>query len=146
MIVIVCLDEDGGMMFNNRRQSRDKAVTERIRRICKGRRLWMNAYSANLYGNMEDVEILVDEDFPARAGREEMCLTEDRSLKPFADKIEGILVFRWNRRYPADLWFDLDLSEWERVSAREFAGNSHEQITEEYYKKRCYCSHPMSLT
>lgn len=135
MIVIVCLDENGGMMFHNRRQSQDKAVTERIREICKGKRLWMNAYSGKLYGSMEDVDIITDEDFAARAGDGELCLMESGSLKSAADKMEGILVFWWNRRYPADLWNDLKLSEWKKVSVREFAGNSHERITEEFYRR-----------
>ena len=52
MIVIVCLDDKKGMMFNHRRQSRDQAVTDRIQKICAGKKLWMNAYSDKLYGSL----------------------------------------------------------------------------------------------
>ena len=33
MILIACIDDDNGMMFNNRRQSRDRELTGRIREL-----------------------------------------------------------------------------------------------------------------
>jgi hypothetical protein len=50
-------------------------------------------------------------------------------------KIEKIIVFWWNRHYPSDRKFDLDLSKWNKVSEEEFAGYSHEKITKEVYEK-----------
>lgn len=136
MIVIVCLDENGGMLFNGRRQSRDKAAAERIREICKGKRLWMNSYSYSLYGELKDVETIPDEDFLVKAGDGEICLVETEALKPVEDKIEEIIVFWWNRKYPADMRFDLEPARWERVLASEFPGVSHEKITEEVFKRK----------
>ena len=43
-------------------------------------------------------------------------------------------MFRWNRDYPADTYFDLSLeSGWTRTETSEFAGSSHETITKEIY-------------
>lgn len=136
MIVIVCLDDKKGMMFNHRRQSRDQAVTERIQKICKRKKLWMNAYSEKLYGSMEETDIVVEKDFLSLAGSGEFCLVESDCLVPFIEKIEQIIIYRWNRTYPADVYLDLDLSQWERKERHEFPGTSHEKITEEIYERR----------
>lgn len=136
MIVIVCLDDKKGMMFNRRRQSRDQAVTERIQKICAGKKLWMNPYSYKLYGSPEGMDIEVENDFLSLAGSGEFCLAESDRLMPFIEKIEQIIVYWWNRMYPADVYLDLDLSQWERKERNEFQGTSHEMITEEIYERR----------
>lgn len=136
MIVIVCLDDNRGMMFNHRRQSRDEAVTERIQEICTGKKLWMNSYSDKWYGGLEGVDVVVEDDFLSLAGRGEFCLAESEHLLPFDEKMEQIIVYWWNRVYPADVYLDLDLSRWERKERNEFLGTSHEKITEEIYERR----------
>lgn len=113
MIVIVCLDDKKGMMFNHRRQSRDQAVAERIQKICTGKKLWMNSYSDKLYGNLEGMEITINADFLSLAGRGEFCLIESECLASFHEKIEQIIIYWWNRTYPADVYLDLNLSMWE---------------------------------
>ena len=58
---------------------------------------------------------------------------ENLSLAPYWEKIERLIVFRWNRVYPADMWLDITLAEdgWKLLTTTEFVGNSHEKITEE---------------
>ena len=136
MIVIVCLDDKKGMMFNYRRQSRDQAVTERIQKICMGKRLWMSLYSDKLYGSLEGTDIVVENDFLSLAGGGDNCLAESEGLAAYEESIEQIIVFWWNRIYPADVYLDLDLSRWERRERHEFPGTSHEKITEEIYERR----------
>lgn len=133
MIAIVCLDESGGMLFNHRRQSRDRVVTERIGRICKGKKVWMNSYSYPVYGALKQVEVVVDPDFLRKAGHGDYCLVETERLEQVREKLEGVLVFWWNRKYPADFYLDLDLSQWRKAETQEFSGASHERITEEFY-------------
>ena len=60
---------------------------------------------------------------------------ENTGLQAVEAKIEKIIVFWWNRHYPSDRKFDLDLSKWNKVSKEEFAGYSHEKITKEVYEK-----------
>ena len=40
MKLIVCLDDNKGMMFNNRRQSRDRVLIENVLELCKGEKLY----------------------------------------------------------------------------------------------------------
>lgn len=49
MIVILCVDYNGGTMFNHRRQSQDRLLRDRILRLTAGTRLWMNHYSAKQF-------------------------------------------------------------------------------------------------
>ncbi len=133
MIVIVCLDDNGGMMFNKRRQSRDRRVTEEIQRICTGKRLWMNGYSAKLYADMEGVDVRTDEDFLRSAGEDDYCFVESEPLEPVKDRIRRLVAFRWNRKYPSDLRLDLELEQWNVDSEEEFPGTSHDKITKTVY-------------
>lgn len=136
MVVIVFLDDKKGMMFNHRRQSRDQAVAERIQKICRGKKLWTSPYSARLYGGMEGMDITAEKDFLSLAGSGEVCLVEADSLTPFEKEIEQVIIYWWNRTYPADVYLDLDLSQWVSRERHEFQGFSHEKITEEKYERR----------
>lgn len=129
MILIVCLDDRGGMLFNHRRQSRDRVLAERIRELTAGSALWMNAYSAKLFSQ----GVNVDEDFQAKAADGEYCFVEN--VEPEVGNAEGIIIYKWNRDYPADMYFEADMSGMELVSTHEFKGSSHDRITEEIYKR-----------
>ena len=139
MIVAVCLDVSGGMMFHGRRQSRDRAVADRLTQICAGKKLWMNLYSKGLYGSLCGMEIAADPAYLERAKAGEYCLVESDRLAPYLEKIEKLIVFWWNRKYPSDVWLDLDLAEWEIIERREFCGSSHDKITEEVYRGGGLC-------
>ena len=69
MIAIVCVDERNGMMFHGRRQSQDRVMREDMLRECRGRRLYMDTYSGDLFKNMSDEEtkIVIADDFSRRA-------------------------------------------------------------------------------
>ena len=64
MKLIVCLDDNYGMMFNKRRQSRDRVLIENMIELCKDEKLYTNEYSVSLFpenaveifDNIEDVE------------------------------------------------------------------------------------------
>ena len=127
MIGIVCLEERRGMQFGGRRVSRDRVVTEKICELCEGKTLWMNPAGK--------VTLQAAADFLEQAGEGEYCFVENTGLQAVEAKIEKIIVFWWNRHYPSDRQFDLDLSKWNKVSEEEFAGYSHEKITKEVYEK-----------
>ena len=48
-------------------------------------------------------------------------------------EIEKVILYHWNRDYPADTYFDLDLTDWKITRTEEFPGFSHDKITEEVY-------------
>lgn len=131
MIAIICVDDKFGMMFNNRRQSRDAVVIQKIMEITKDHTLWMGSYSSALFPNT--TKICVDDDFPAKAKTGEYCFVEDKELLPFAGEIEKIILFRWNRIYPSDKTLDIDLSGRTLIESSEFAGKSHAKITMEVF-------------
>lgn len=137
MIVMMCVDDNGGTMFNGRRQSRDRVLQEELLARTQGRRLWMNASSAALFAPEEEERIAVAEDFLDRALPGEFCFAEGAALAPSEERIEELILFRWNRVYPADRFFDLPLEEhgWRLAGTREFPGSSHERITEEVYRR-----------
>ena len=45
MILIVCIDDNKGMMFNHRRQSQDRVLRRHILDMVGNGKLWMNEYS-----------------------------------------------------------------------------------------------------
>lgn len=131
MQVIITVENRNGMLFNHRRVSRDQKVSERILAYCKEKKLWMNAYSAKLFEN--NPQICVSEMFLEQ--KDAICFVEDQDVTPYLPEIDTIILFHWNRDYPADLFFTVDLSEWNRIHQEEFAGKSHDKITMEVYKK-----------
>lgn len=131
MQVIITVENRNGMLFNHRRVSRDQKVSERILAYCKEKKLWMNAYSAKLFEN--NPQICVSETFLEQ--KDAICFVEDQDVTPYLLEIDTIILFHWNRDYPADLFFTVDLSEWNRIHQEEFAGKSHDKITMEVYKK-----------
>lgn len=131
MQVIITVENRNGMLFNHRRVSRDRKVSERILAYCKEKKLWMNAYSAKLFEN--NPQIRVSETFLEQ--KDAICFVEDQDVTPYLPEIDTIILFHWNRDYPADFFFTVDLSEWNRIHQEEFAGKSHEKITMEVYKK-----------
>lgn len=135
MIVAVCVDDSGGMMFNHRRQSRDWAVIEDIQKLSSGYKLYIGTYSAKLFS--ENPSIFISNNFLELAGAHDFCFVEDCALKDYIEKIEKLILYRWNRKYPADTYFDLTLepTQWHLESSTDFRGNSHEKITREVYVK-----------
>lgn len=133
MQVIVCLDDRNGMLFNHRRQSRDREVLKEILKDAEGKQLWIRPFSQKLFQGAEH-RVQVSDSLLDAAGPGETCFVEDLSLAGWEDSIESLTVYRWNRHYPGDFFLDLDLSGWHLVSQREFPGNSHEKITKEVYE------------
>ena len=81
--------------------------------------------------------LLVAEDFLDRAQAGDFCFVEDRSPAPWLDRLEGLVLYRWNRRYPADAWLDVRPGPpgWTLARREEFSGHSHERITKEVYTR-----------
>ena len=89
MIVFVAVDNRNGMMFNHRRQSQDKALRERVVELSKGKKLWMNQYSAKQFLQDEPLPTLQVDNMPLdRAQPEDFCFAEDLRLAPYERKIE----------------------------------------------------------
>lgn len=132
MNIIVCVDKDNGILFNNRRLSKDKIVSEKILEITSSSKLLMNEYTKSLFENSEN--IIIDNDFLQNANPGDFCFIENSDINEY-DKIEKVYIFNWNRKYPADKFFNFNLSNFKKVNTENFAGNSHEKITLEIYTR-----------
>ena len=64
-----------------------------------------------------------------------ICFIEDKNLKPYENDIDVITVYYWDKEYPADLYFDIDLTKWKEVSNEIIKGFSHEEINKIVYRK-----------
>lgn len=129
MKVIVTLDERNGMMFNHRRQSRDRVLLEHMAGLTQGARLLMNRYSAAQFSRGLPENAEVREDFLTAAGAGDYCFVEDAALSAFASSVTELYVYRWNRLYPADQRLDLKTDGWTTTLVDEFAGSSHPRIS-----------------
>lgn len=137
MKVIVCLDDADGMLFNKRRQSKDKVLREYLLETIENQNLWMNEYSKKQFEE-DDTRIIVAEDYLDQAGENDFCFVETEELFPYEEKIHSIFVVHWNRKYPSDVFFDLDYhneEKWKLARSKEIIGNSHPVILIEEYVK-----------
>lgn len=137
MILIACVDDKFGMLFNRRRQSQDRMLRERVLQLTDGKTLRMNEYSRKQFGDAEIPQIQVSETFLQEAGKGDYCFLETLDPAPYEKSIEQIVLYKWNRVYPADVYFTISLQEhsWKLTQTTDFAGASHETITEEVYTK-----------
>lgn len=129
LTVYICLDDRDGMLFNGRRQSRDSRVFEDIRRELRDV-LLIDGFSESLCRRAEIPYALWEGPLP----REGQFFLEARPAVE-ASAADRLVIYRWGRHYPADVYFGLNPEEalfrLEEVSA--FPGTSHEEIRKEVY-------------
>lgn len=84
----------------------------------------MNEYSGLQFSEYAD--ILISDDFLSQALGGDFCFIEGEELPP-VETIENVLVFHWNRDYPADQYFSFDFKEngFKREYKEDFEGSSH---------------------
>lgn len=130
MKAIVVIDDDNGMMFNHRRQSQDSILREKIVVMSAGSRLLMNSYSQKQFSTLNN-NMYISETFLDDANEGDYCFVENHSIAEYESKIEELIVFRWNRRYPGDFQLDFvpELHDMNCIKTEEFQGSSHDKIT-----------------
>lgn len=133
MNLILCVDDQGGLSFHHRRQSRDRAVRTDILQMCKEKKLWVSSYTAQQFEEKQlEYFISSEEDF-------EHILADDfyfaENIIPDIDTpcVNQIILYHWNRMYPSDMKLSLPLTNRKCIKMIEFPGYSHEKITKEVY-------------
>lgn len=134
MKLIVCIDENNGMMFNYRRQSRDRILIADLCEQVGSQKLYISAYSEPLFKDIK-VNYTVSSSPLLDAEDEAYCFIEDLPLSPLFDRVDEVILYHWNRYYPADVYFDASLDGFTLVDTHEFVGSSHEKITKECWRK-----------
>ena len=137
MNIIICLDDNNGMMFNKRRQSQDRILRADLKEFIKDKDLYINNYSYKLYKDIDNGNIKVSENFLEQCTENDFCLVEDKLLNNYINKINNIIIYKLNRMYPSDLYFDINLTSnsWELLETKGFEGSSHEKITRIIYRR-----------
>ena len=115
MIAIVCLDENNGMFFNERRQSKDRYVIRDIVHMVENNTLYINEYSKELFENTP-ANIQISEDYFNQVSDNEYCFIENQIVDIL--KAKKVVVYRWDKVYPAD--YKLPLRQYKLVSTLEF--------------------------
>ena len=106
--------------FGNKKMSRDQIVSRSTEAIRDGL-TWLNGLGILTQEDVSDWRMRYDFD--------------DLSLeKVFENDITKVILYYWNREYPADQYFDLELNDWILESEIEFEGSSHEKITRKIFK------------
>ncbi len=135
MKLIICTENNNGIMFNKRRVSKDKAVIERIIKTVGDNKLFVNSYSSALFSDKQHNLIISDEPL-AEAPDCDYCFVENICVEPFIEKCSTVIIYSWNRSYPSDLKFPREkvIHGKKLIAFNEFKGNSHSKITEEIFE------------
>ena len=133
MKIVICLDEQNGYMFNNRRQSMDKKLRQRLISLLDGKPLWMSEYTKKQFD--EEGNYVVDNDYENKAAETDFCFIEDKGFS--LEDCNEVWIFRWKRKYPYDKKFEVDLSKegFVKENVQKFEGSSHDEIKFEIYKR-----------
>jgi hypothetical protein len=127
MTLILWSGKNGEMMFNRRRCSRDRAVIADILSMYAPADLCVSAYSASLFEGSCVIGDLAD-------AKEKVLFLEDFPLLPALAQAQKIIVYRFDRTYPADIRLEIPQS-FSLTESLDFSGFSHDKITREVYIK-----------
>ncbi|MBO7761779.1 MAG: hypothetical protein J6T24_03175 [Clostridia bacterium] len=134
MTVVVCTDTRGGMLFLGRRVSRDREILADLATL--GGRLICHPFSEKYLASAPcPVTVLAD---PFSEGEEgDVLFVENLPLRPHLDRIEKIIRYSFEERYPFDTALDVDpIAEGFRLAACcELVGHSHPTMKKEVYVK-----------
>ena len=136
MIICACIDDGRGMSFFGKRVSKDRGQLARLLERSAGAKIYVDAYTYKLFEGLGAENVILTSDF-GEAQEGDICFFELEHITEHIQRAEGILLYRWNRSYPSDKKFPFEPSDkgYTLVSSYDFAGSSHEKITEELWQK-----------
>ena len=135
MKLILCVDDRYGLLFNHRRQSRDREVTADIIAESFNGRLLIEKRSEILFGDAEKYRPVISDNISDEAGKNDCCFIEREPDETLLAKADELVLYFWNRKYPGDVFFRPDMKIWTPESEIEFRGHSHDKITKRRYTK-----------
>lgn len=133
MNIIICLDNNGGLSFLNKRLSKDSAVINDIKYYLDGRKLYANCKSSILFADsgiqLEPItKFNITKDYSH-------YFAEDLDFRTSDYSVDEYIIYKWNRTYPSDVRFDDNLFKYNLIDIKEFIGSSHDRITRMVYKR-----------
>lgn len=134
MKLIVCIDDGNGITFNHRRVTKDKELVKEIVKIVGDSKLYLSPYSKELFEGYS-LNLQVMPNVYSEAQENDYCFLEDVPLDKYTDSVSEVYLVKWNRIYPSDVKFSMDLYLYKMISSFDIKGYSHEKITIEHYIK-----------
>ena len=133
MTLIFCVDNNFGLMFNKRRQSRDSAVLEDIKNCFAGEKICISTYSEKLLRET-GIDFAVCESFENQDG---IYFVEDQYSSDLLSFADEVVLYHWGKVYPADVKFDYELlgADFTLTETAFLKGNSHAEIKKERYTR-----------
>ena len=137
MKLVVCVDDNFGILFNKRRQSSDKMQRMDLKNIVLNSKVYLSRYSYDLYKDMDFNFEIVDENMVENIHIEDdsFFIYEGEFLEKFIEKVDEIICYFWNRDYPFDKTFDI-LDEFKEISRFDFKAKSHDKIERKIYVRK----------
>ena len=132
--VAVCVCDRLGMMFNNRRQSKDRLLIHNLLSTYDGD-VYIHPYSRTLFE--ENPRIHVSDNPLGDCADGALAFIENLPILPYAKSIDRLIIYKWNTNYPYDKQLDIDTDALglTLVEESDFVGSSHDLITKEIYTK-----------
>lgn len=133
MTLILCIDNNFGLMFNKRRQSRDSAVLEDIKNSFAGEKIFISPYSEKLF-NEAGIDYTLCDNFETQDG---ICFIEDKYNSDLLAVADEVILYHWGKIYPADVKLDYQLltADFTLAESIVFKGTSHNEIKKERYTR-----------
>lgn len=136
MTCFLTLDINNGLLFNKRRLSQDKVVTQDIMNYVQSNnaRLFLTSYSRKIFPDNIACEFTVCDapyDISNIRGSSNCIFAENLSPIPHIDSIDKLVIYYWNKEYPSDVRFDINPEEFGfRLSdCVDYSSNTHPRIT-----------------
>ena len=119
------------MSFMRKRQSQDSILREYIMSNFIEDKLLMSNYSYKQFAQFQNA--VADDNYVKNASRGDICFVEDKEIS--LNNVSRIILCNWNRHYPADRFFNIDLVKngFYKTSEDTLKGSSHDKITIETY-------------
>ncbi len=133
MTLIFCVDDNFGLMFNKRRQSRDSAVLEDIKNCFEAKKISVSQYSEKLF-NEAGIDYTLCNNFSECDG---ICFVEDKYSPDLLSLADEVILYHWGKIYPADVTLDIALlgADFTLTEQSVFKGTSHQEIKKERYTR-----------
>ena len=136
MILITCVDQKNGVAFHGRRQTSDAAVFRDIFKAADNDMYGVEVleYTQPLWDAFVRAEALPSW-HPAFEAESGAIFTELNDCEGYELYYPTVILYRWDKVYPADVILKLDLTKYHLVEIYEFQGTSHEKVRRETYER-----------
>lgn len=130
MNIIICIEKNKGISFNNRRLSKDKKI---IDDIVKNYDVVGNKYTQAMF---EEYGLTIKEKKIKNATKKDLYyFIEDDSINSI-DCINNLIIYDFNRNYPSDVKLIINLENFILIEEFKIEGTSHKEIIKKVYRSK----------